>query len=126
MATTYTWDIENVDLLNSHGGNENVVFRVVWKCTATSDSGSERSQIGVVELNPNTDPENFIPVENVTKQNIIDWVKATVAVAVIERDLNPALTTITFSNTTGTSVTVADQIAAAAAKQNTTPDPNNP
>ncbi len=126
MATTYTWDIENVDLLNSHGGNENVVFRVVWKCTATGDSGSEKSQIGVVELNPNVDPENFIPVESVTKQNIIDWVKSTVAVAVIERDLNPDVTTITFSNTTGTTVTVADQIAAAAAKQDTTPDPNNP
>lgn len=126
MATTYTWDIENVDLLNSHGGNENVVFRVVWKCTATSDSGSEKYQIGVVELNPNVDPADFVPVESVTKQNIIDWVKSTVAVAVIERDLNPDVTTITFSNTTGTTVTVADQIAAAAAKQDTTPDPNNP
>lgn len=126
MATTYTWDIENVDLLDNHGGNENVVFRVVWKCTAVADNGKERSQIGVVELNPNVDPENFIAVENVTKQNIIDWVKQTVAVAVIERDLNPGLTTITFSNTTGTSVTVAEQIAAAAAKQDTTPDPNNP
>ncbi len=126
MATTYNWDIETVDLLNSHGGNENVVFRVVWKCTAISDSGTEKSQIGVVELDPNVPPENFISVENVTKQNIIDWVKSTVAVTVIERDLNPEVTTITFANTPEATVTVADQIAAAAAKLDTTPDPNNP
>jgi hypothetical protein len=39
MATTYTWDVENVDLIGSHNGNENVVFRVVWKCTAADDAG---------------------------------------------------------------------------------------
>lgn len=126
MATTYDWDIETVDLLDSHGGNENVVFRVVWKCTATGDNGNSKSQIGVVELDPNVAPENFISAENVTKQNVIDWVKATVAVAVIERDLNPGTTSITFAGTTSTSVTLADQIAAAAAKQDQTPDPNNP
>jgi hypothetical protein len=126
MATTYTWDIENVDLIDNHEGNENVVFRVVWKCTATSDTGRTKDQVGVVELNPNVSSEDFIPVEQVTKQNIIDWVKSTVAVSVIERDLNPGVTTITFMNTTGTNVTVAEQIAAAAAKQDTTPDPNNP
>jgi hypothetical protein len=126
MATTYEWDIENVDLIDNHEGNENVVFRVCWKCTATSDSGQSKNQIGVIELNPTVDSDNFIPVEEVTKQNIIDWVKAVVPVSVIERDLNPGVTTITFMNTTGTSVTVADQIAAAAARQDQTPDPNNP
>ncbi len=125
MATTYEWDIENVDLIDNHEGNENVVFRVVWKCTATADSGKSKNQIGVIELNPAVDPENFIPVEEVTKQNIIDWVKASVPVSVIERDLNPGVTTISFMNTTGTSVTVAEQLAAAAAKQDQTPDPND-
>lgn len=126
MATTFTWDIENVDLIDNHGGNENVVFRVVWKCTAVADNGKEKSQVGVVELNPNVDPANFIPVESVTKQNIIDWVKQTVAVAVVERDLNPNVTTISFTNTEDANTTVAEQLAAAAAKQDTTPDPNNP
>ena len=126
MATTYEWDIENVKLLDSINGNENVFFRVTWKCTATNDAGKSKSQVGVVELNPNVNPDDFLPVESVTKQNIIDWVKATVAVAVIERDLNPGMTSITFMNTTGTNITVADQIAATAAKAEATPDPNNP
>jgi len=126
MATTYTWDIENVDLIDNHEGNENVVFRVVWKCTATSDSGKTKDQVGVVELNPNVAAEDFIPVDQVTKQDIINWVKNTVAVSVIERDLNPSVTSITFMNTTGTNITVAEQLAAANNKQDTTPDPNNP
>ncbi len=126
MATTYEWDIETVDLLDSHGGNENVVFRVVWKCTATADNGNTKSQIGVIELDPNVDPENFISAESVTKQHVIDWVKATVPVAVIERDLNPGTTSISFMRTTSTNVTIAEQIAEAAAKRDTTPDPNNP
>ena len=126
MATTYTWDVENVDLIGSHNGNENVVFRVVWKCTAEDDAGNSRNQVGVVELNPNVSPDDFISVDNVTKQNIIDWVKATVAVSVIERDLMPNVTTISFMGSTGTNVTLSDAIAAAAAKQDTTPDPSNP
>jgi hypothetical protein len=126
MATTYTWDVENVDLIGSHNGNENVVFRVVWKCTAADDAGNSRNQVGVVELNPNVSSEEFISVENVTKQNIIDWVKATVAVAVIERDLLPNVTTVSFMGSTGTDVTLSDVIAAAVAKQDTTPDPSNP
>lgn len=125
MATTYTWDVENVDLLGSHNGNENVVFRVVWKCTAEDSEGNSKNQVGVVELNPNVSSETFISVDNVTKQNIIDWVKATVAVAAIERDLMPNVTTISFMGSTGTDVMLSDMIAAATAKQDITPDPNN-
>jgi hypothetical protein len=98
----------------------------VWKCTAADDAGNSRNQVGVVELNPNVSSEEFISVENVTKQNIIDWVKATVAVAVIERDLLPNVTTVSFMGSTGTDVTLSDIIAAAAAKQDTTPNPSNP
>jgi hypothetical protein len=126
MATTYTWDVENVDLIDSHNGNENVVFRVTWKCTAEDSAGNSRNQIGVVELNPDVSPEDFVSVENVTKQNIIDWVKATVAVSVIERDLMPNVTTISFMGSTGTDVTLSDAIATTTAKQNSTPDPSNP
>jgi hypothetical protein len=124
MATTYTWDIENVDLISSHNGNENVVFRVTWKCTADDGEGNSKYQIGVVELDPNVSPEDFVSIDNVSKQDIIDWVKNTVAVSVIERDLMPNVTTISFVGSTST--TVAGVIAEAAAKQTQTPDPNNP
>ena len=124
MATTYTWDIENVDLIGSHNGNENVVFRVTWKCTADDGDGNSKYQVGIVELNPNVDSEVFVSIDNVTKQDIINWVKDTVAVSVIERDLLPNVTTISFMGTTST--TLAGVIAEEAAKKALPPDPNNP
>lgn len=127
MATTYTWDIENVDLLGSHNGNENVVFRVTWKCTAEDSEGNSKYQVGVVELNPNVDSDTFLSIDNVTKQDIIGWVKNTVAVVAIERDLMPNVTTITFAGTdTTSSTTVAEALATTIAKREATPDPNNP
>jgi phage FluMu gp28-like protein len=127
MATTYTWDIENVDLISSHNGNENVVFRVTWKCTADDGEGNSKYQVGIVELDPNVDSETFLSIDNVTKQDIIGWVKNTVAVSVIERDLLPNVTTITFAGTgTTTSTTVAEALASTIAKRSETPDPNNP
>ena len=124
MATTYTWDIENVDLISSHNGNENVVFRVTWKCTADDGEGNSKYQVGVVELDPNVSPEDFVSIDNVSKQDIIDWVKNTVAVTAIERDLMPNVTTISFVGSTST--TVAGAIAEAAARQTEVPDPSTP
>jgi hypothetical protein len=110
MATTFTWSLQNVDLLDSHEGNEDVVYRVVWQCVATSDSGKTKSQIGVVELDVDN-ITNFTPADQVTKEQIIEWVKSKVAVAVVEKSLMPEVRTISFADNTATNVTIADQIA---------------
>lgn len=124
MATTYTWDIENVDILDSYNGNQDVVYRVVWKCTATNDDGASKYQVGVVDLDINNTSTQFVSIESVTKQDIINWVTATVAVSVIERDLIPGVKSISFANTTETSITVAEQIAIEAANKDN-PNPDN-
>jgi hypothetical protein len=109
MATTFTWDVQNVDLLDSHNGNENVVFRVVWQCTATNEDKT-KSQIGVVELDINNTSTNFVSVEEVTKEMIIDWVKSKVAVKVVEDSLMPNVRTLTFGAGTDGNVTVAEAL----------------
>jgi len=110
MATTYTWSLQNVDLLDSHEGNEDVVYRVVWQCTATSDSGKTKSQMGVVELDIDNITD-FRPADQVTKEQIIEWVKSKVAVTVIENSLMPNIKTLSFADSTTTNVTVTEQIA---------------
>jgi hypothetical protein len=125
MAITYTWDIENVDVLPSYNNHENVVFRVVWNCKAEDSDGNTKDQSGVVELDIDSTAENFIPVDQLTKQNIIDWVKATVAVSVIEKGLIPATKTISFRDTSEPTITVAQQLAALADKADTTPQPDS-
>jgi len=125
MAITYTWDIENVDILPSYNNHENVVFRVVWNCKAEDADGNIKDQSGVVELDIDSTAENFIPVDQVTKQNIIDWVKETVAVSVIEKGLIPATKTISFRDTAEPTVTVAQQLSALADQSDVTPQPDS-
>lgn len=122
MATTFTWDVQNVELLPSHNGNEDVVYRVVWSCTATTDAGDKKEQIGVIELDLDA-PGDFIPASEVTKQNIIDWVKAKVHVQVIEQGLTPTKT-VTFLGTEDANTLLSTQIAAEAAKTDVTPTPD--
>ena len=122
MATTFTWDVQNVELLPSHNGNEDVVYRVVWSCTATTDAGDKKEQIGVIELDLDA-PGDFIPANQVTKQNIIDWVKAKVHVQVIEQGLVPTKT-VTFLGTDDANTLLSTQIAAEAAKTDVTPTPD--
>jgi hypothetical protein len=117
MATSYTWDIENVTVLDSHNGNEKVVSRVVWICTATDDAGNSKSQIGVIDLDIDNFTD-FIPASQITKQQIIDWVTATVPKEIIENSLIPTTsTTVSFSDADSTT-TVSDQILAAEARTN--------
>jgi hypothetical protein len=115
MATTYTWSLQNVDLLDSHEGHEEVVYRVVWECTATSDTGKTKSQMGVVELDIDGITD-FKPADQVTKEQIIEWVKSKVAVAVVENSLMPNVKTISFADSTTTNITITDQIAISAAQ----------
>jgi hypothetical protein len=122
MATTYTWSLQNVDLLDSHEGNEDVVYRVVWQCTATADSGKTKSQIGVVELDIDNITD-FTPADQVTKEQIIEWVKSKVAVAVVEKSLMPEGRTISFADSTATNITISEQIALANAQADTPPTP---
>lgn len=122
MATTFTWDVQNVDLLDSHNGNENVVFRVVWQCTATNDNKT-KSQIGVVELDVNSTSTNFISVADVTKEMIIDWVKDKVAVKVVEDGLLPNVKTLTFGEGSANTLTVAEALELNASAAENPPAP---
>ena len=123
MATTFTWNINNVDLIPLHNERENVIYKVVWECVATADDKT-KSQMGVIELDVNTTSTNFISIEEVTKEQIITWVKEKVAVKVIEDGLMPTLRTISFADVTATNVTVAVQLAAAEAASNLPPSPD--
>jgi hypothetical protein len=96
MSITYTWGVENIDLIPSKDGYENIVYRVVWKCTAESSTGESKSQIGVVELNVNNIDSNFTPIDQVTQSDVVGWVKQVVAVQSIESGLIPDIKTATF------------------------------
>ena len=125
MAVTFKWDIETVELYDEYNGLEDVVYRVVWKCTATDDaSGTTKDQIGVVDLDLPTTSTGYVSIVDLPRSQIVEWMKSKVAVSVVEQGLMPKTKSVSFMETTSTTVTVAEQIAANTTPSDTpTPDP---
>ena len=88
MATTYIWDVQQVELVNS-GSFPKAITRATWQCTATADSGVTKQQVGVIEFDiSNLSTSTYVPFEQMTKQQIIDLVTATVHFDVIQNGLS--------------------------------------
>jgi len=67
MAVTYDWGVETIEMYEEYNGLENVVYRVVWKCTATGDNGVVKDQIGVVDLNLPTTSTGYVSIAELTE-----------------------------------------------------------
>jgi hypothetical protein len=92
MATTYTWDLQQIELI-SKGDFNQVVHRCFWKCTATADSGATKDQFGVVDLDvSNLNPETFKAFDTLSKEEIVSWVKSVVHTSSVENNLHPEST----------------------------------
>ena len=124
MATTYTWDVQQVELASSANGFNKAITRATWQCTATSDNGNTKSQVGVIEFDTNAlTTATFVPFEQMTKQQIIDLVTATVHFNVIQNALaSPDYYVADFSNTaTNTATIISSNIPGAVSTS--TPSP---
>lgn len=77
----YSWEFPSVECIPAESGLLDIVKVVHWRLTAiepkTGDAVSGSNwisyRIGTSELSP-ADTENFIPFEQITKENITDWV----------------------------------------------------
>ncbi len=97
MAVTYEWDLESIDVIRQHGDYQNVVAKVVWKCTAI-DGEHTKSMIGVQSLNVNNLGPDFTSYESITKEQILEWTKVYLNVPAIEANLIPNTFTRSFTN----------------------------
>jgi hypothetical protein len=113
MAVTYEWDINSIDVIRQHGEYENVVAKVVWKCTAV-DGSNTKEMIGVQELNVNNLGSEFTSYEEITKEQILEWTKVFLNVPAIERSIIPNTFTRSF---------LADPDEVTPPKSPTTPTP---
>lgn len=71
--TTFNWGFPQSEVVKSQDGLTNVVIIVHW-ILAASDEGYEASACGVVPLERVTNPDDFTPFEDLTKQQVEDWV----------------------------------------------------
>ena len=77
MTTTFTWSIapDGISTI-TYGDRADTVVQVRYKLTATDGLNTEAVN-GVVELTP-SDGGAFTPYENLTQEQVIEWVKAVV------------------------------------------------
>jgi hypothetical protein len=68
---TYYWKINAVDCYALKDGLEKVAYNIHWSYFATD--GINEAFIGGVSLVDNPLSENFIPFEQLTEQQVIDW-----------------------------------------------------
>ena len=68
---TYYWKINAVDCYALKDGLEKVAYNIHWSYFATD--GAHVAVIGGVAGVDDPSPENFIPFDQLTEQQVIDW-----------------------------------------------------
>ena len=82
----YTWRINAVDCYTSKDGLEKVAYNVHWSYFATNGEHTA-SMIGVQSIGePN--PDNFVAFEDLTEDDVISWISASMDVEQMQANLN--------------------------------------
>lgn len=75
MANTYNLEILKLQVKILENTLENVVFQADWRYTATSQDEEHVEQaVGLASI-PAPDPDNFTPFEDLTEEQVKDWVE---------------------------------------------------
>ena len=79
---TYDWNCRTVDTYPSVGELKDVVYNVHWRVTGMSEeldsqgNPYQATNIGIQTLNTE-DVTDFIPVDELTNEQVTEWVKST-------------------------------------------------
>lgn len=93
MNNTYKWTIGELEAIPSINGLSNVIQQVNWSYEATDANNNTATQSGTVLLDMPSE-ENFIPSENLKKENIIQWLESKIDLIAIKRGLDFELAAI--------------------------------
>ncbi len=114
MAITYEWNCKTVDVHPTEGEHTDVVYNVHWIVTGVSDQLDPQEQpytstsIGTEILNTE-DITDFIPIEDVTNDQVVAWTKAAMGEEQVENiessiqeaidlEINPTSVTMTIGD----------------------------
>jgi hypothetical protein len=80
MAITYTWEVTGLKVQNIDAELQNAVVQTYWKKTGTDEHGNEGTFHGATPftVNPNDESGPFIPFEDLTEQDVLDWIQSVV------------------------------------------------
>jgi hypothetical protein len=78
MANTYKWKILQLDAKIKLNDLDNVIYNIHWRYVGEDNSDEQNpitiDIIGVFGVE--YDPENFIPYEDLTKEDVVGWLEA--------------------------------------------------
>lgn len=85
MSIVYNWAVGPFDTAPSQDELTNVVKAVHWRYSA-QDGEYNTDMYGMVSLDPPS-AENFTPFNNLTKQQVVEWLEAKLDVPQMQGDL---------------------------------------
>jgi hypothetical protein len=81
--TTFSWDIAQLQYATSLNGFNNVVTIVHWSCTGVNGTVTDtRYSSSIIPVD--FTPSDFTPYENLTKEQVLEWVWKDVPKEVVE------------------------------------------
>ena len=83
---TYTFKINAVDCYTSKDGLEKVAYNVHWSYFGT-DGTHTASTIGTKSVG-DPDPENFVAFEELTKEQVVEWISASMDLESMQENLD--------------------------------------
>ena len=94
MANTYHWKIVQLDAKIKENDLDNVIYTVHYRFYAEDDSDPKivKDIIGCIGVE--YDPENFIPYEDLTKEDVVKWLEADLNVEGMKQNLDQEINLI--------------------------------
>jgi hypothetical protein len=83
----YNWKINRLDLIPDNEGKLNYVTNINWTYFAT-DENFEASSSGNLGLSQTFDSPNYVPYEQLTEEDVINWLELTLNVTEMQNALN--------------------------------------
>lgn len=78
MAITYTWSLTSLKKKTA-GDLSDIVVQTYWQKKGTDADGNEGTFSGATPFDPDqVDPENFTTFEELTEEQVLNWIKAVV------------------------------------------------
>lgn len=75
MTLTYTWKLKSLKKTNTSDLSD-VVIGTRWELTGTDEDGISGTFYGATPFSLNkVDPNNFTPYEQLTQEQVLDWIK---------------------------------------------------
>lgn len=90
---TYNWIISALECKVSEDGLTNVVSTIHWRYNATNEDGITADTYGAQPVG-SPDPANFTPYENITKEQVVGWLEASLDVPALQLQLDEQINLI--------------------------------